>query len=365
MLRCWIGVRKVKSKHNFCCYRSSLDPDTVSKSGSSSEGSIPDFRSWDQTTRLIQRQDSEEVESETSVEQTDWRNSLSADELASLSSKEAKRQDVINELFNTERSHVMNMKTLERVFRTPLLDSGLMPQDVVDRLFPNLDEVIQIHSSYNSAMRSLKRGGFPIMEVGEMLSDMFLGTFGDRLISAGAEFTKNQEATLAELKKIRARDSRIETKLVELELDPGCRRLQLHDMLAWEHQRLVKYPLLLAEIVKHSDPANPELDLIKEVTVRTREILDSIDKEVAHAQNIRKLEDLQRVLDTSGLEKLGQDNPVCVEYRNIDLTKLRLIHDGQLTLNLGGENKRVKNIELQVLLLEDCVMFLQVLLFLF
>ena len=44
------------------------------------------------------------------------------------------------------------------------------------------------------------------------------------------------------------------------------------------------------------------------------------------------------------------------------MTKLRLIHDGQLTLNLGGENKRVKNIELQVLLLEDCVMFLQVLL---
>lgn len=295
----------------------------MSKSGSSSEGSISDFRTWDPTpstpalapSRLIQRQDSEDIESETSVEQTDWRNSLSADELASLSSKEAKRQDVINELFNTERSHVMNMKTLERVFRTPLLDSGLMPQDVVERLFPNLDEVIQIHSSYNSAMRSLKRGGFPIMEIGEMLSDMFLGTYGDRLISAGAEFTKNQEATLSELKKIRARDSRIEAKLVELELDPGCRRLQLHDMLAWEHQRLVKYPLLLEQIVKHSDAANPELDLIKEVTVRTREILDNIDKEVAHAQNIRKLEEMQRVLDTSGLEKLGQDNPVCLEYR--------------------------------------------------
>ena len=37
----------------------------------------------------------------------------------------------------------------------------------------------------------------------------------------------------------------------------------------------------------------------------------------------------------------------------------RLIYDGLLTLNLGGENKRVKNIELHVLLLEECVMFLQ------
>ena len=177
------------------------------------------------------------------------------------------------------------------------------------------------------------RGGFPIMEVGELLSDMFLGSYGDRLISVGAEFTKNQEFTLAELKKIRQRDSRIEAKLQELEQDPGCKRLQLHDMLAWEHQRLVKYPLLLEQISKHSDTSDTEMELVKvgtlkfkgsnqqqpvniqEVTVRTREILDSIDKEVAEAQNKRKLEELQRNLDTSGLEKLGQENQVFIDYR--------------------------------------------------
>ena len=54
---------------------------------------------------------------------------------------------------------------------------------------------------------------------------------------------------------------------------------------------------------------------IQEVTVRTREILDSIDKEVAEAQNKRKLEELQRNLDTSGLEKLGQENQVFIDYR--------------------------------------------------
>ena len=101
------------------------------------------------------------------------------------------------------------------------------------------------------------------MEVGELLSDMFLGSYGDRLISVGAEFTKNQEFTLAELKKIRQRDSRIEAKLQELEQDPGCKRLQLHDMLAWEHQRLVKYPLLLEQISKHSDTSDTEMELVK------------------------------------------------------------------------------------------------------
>ena len=72
----------------------------------------------------------------------------------------------------------------------------------------------------------------------------------------------------------------------------------------WEHLNLI--------IVTSSNlqPVN-----IQEVTVRTREILDSIDKEVAEAQNKRKLEELQRNLDTSGLEKLGQENQVFIDYR--------------------------------------------------
>ena len=130
-------------------------------------------------------------------------------------------------------------------------------------------------------------------------------------------------------------------------------------MLAWEHHRLVKYPLLLQQILKYTAEDSPEMEVVKEVLARTKDILNSIDREVAEAQNKKNLEELQRNLDTSGLEKMGTDNPVFMEYRNVDLTKFRLIYDGQLTLNLGGENRRVKNIELYVLLLEDCVMFLQ------
>ena len=42
----------------------------------------------------------------------------------------------------------------------------------------------------------------------------------------------------------------------------------------------------------------------------------------------------------------------------MDLTKHRLIYDGQLTMKLG-ETKRFKTIDLHVLLLEDCIMLLQ------
>ena len=291
----------------------SLDGDSVSGGSSDSE-----FRSWDPSPltprlSLLPRQDSD-VDTD-QVDPPDWRNSLTADQLASMTSRESKRQDVINELFHTEKNHVRNLKVLERVFRLPLLESGLMPKEVVDRLFPNLDEVIQIHSSYNNAMTNLKRGGFPVTDIGDVLRDMFLGSFGERLITEGAEFTKNQKFTLEELKRIRQRDSRVDQKLQELESDSSCRRLKLEDMLAWEHQRLVKYPLLLKEIAKHMEVHDEDYELIKEVEARTKEILENIDKQVAEAQNIRKLEEIQKNLDTSGLEKLGPENQVCVDYR--------------------------------------------------
>ena len=102
--------------------------------------------------------------------------------LADLQPRDLKRQDVINELFHTERSHCRNLRVLEQVFKRPLLDSGLMPKDVIDRLFPNLTEVTSVHSTYNNAMKHLSRDGFPILCVGELLADMFLGSYGDKLI---------------------------------------------------------------------------------------------------------------------------------------------------------------------------------------
>ena len=48
-----------------------------------------------------------------------------------------------------------------------------------------------------------------------------------------------------------------------------------------------------------------------------------------------------------------------LSWRSLDLTQHKLFFDGLLTLNLAGENKRTKQIVLHVLLLEDCIMFLQ------
>ena len=180
----------------------------------------------------------------------DWRHSLSEEALARLSSKELKRQDVINELFHTERSHVRNLKVLDMVFRRPLLETGRMERLLVERLFPGLDEVLAVHQRYNNAMKArVKSGGFPVGDICDILSDMFLGESGDQLMTVSGQFTKCQSSTIEELKRVRARDPKLDQFLSELERRPACRRLQLQSILPCEHQRLVKYPLLLEQVL--------------------------------------------------------------------------------------------------------------------
>ncbi len=168
----------------------------------------------------------------------------------------------------------------------------------------------------------------------------FEGANGDQLIEVGATFTKHQKFTIEELKERRRRDGRLNAFLTEQERRPECRRQELQGILAVEHMRLVKYPLLLEQLAKQSAPppstedgaaaaaadtadtaaaADGNEDEIESVVVkrcvdRSREILECIDRQVAEAQNEQKLSEIQKYLDTSGLEKMP-DSTICAEYR--------------------------------------------------
>ena len=81
----------------------------------------------------------------------------------------------------------------------------------------------------------------------------FDGANGDRLIQVGSEFTKNQKYTLEELKQHRSSDHKLHAFLNQQEGMKECRKLQLQAMLPAEHQRLVKYPLMLEQLAKQCD----------------------------------------------------------------------------------------------------------------
>merc|ERR1719310_1767758 len=103
------------------------------------------------------------------------------------------------------------------------------------------------------------------MRSSDILIDMFLGSNGDRLVQVCGEFSKNQNITIEELKRIRNREAKLEQFLSDIERNPACRRLQLQSILPCEHQRLVKYPLLLEQIAKHTEKTSENSDELETI----------------------------------------------------------------------------------------------------
>lgn len=78
----------------------------------------------------------------------------------------------VAELLQTERSHVRQLRVLKNVFQTPLEISNLLNIDQLNLLFPNLNEMLELHSSFSQALKSLCKDNPLVGDVGETLLNM-------------------------------------------------------------------------------------------------------------------------------------------------------------------------------------------------
>ncbi|XP_018356038.1 PREDICTED: rho guanine nucleotide exchange factor 12 isoform X4 [Trachymyrmex septentrionalis] len=293
----------------------------------------------------------------------DWSQAVTEDVLAQLSNSEKKRQDVINELFHTERSHVRALKVLSHVFHKPLLESQVLPLDQIQLLFSNLDEMLMIHSHFNQAMKRKKKENPCVSDVGELLLEMFDGEAGEIFEKAASTYCAKQQVALDALRDRRRKDSKLNAFLNDVEANPLCRRLQLKDHILTGMLRLTKYPLLFENLAKYT-PNNNEKEkaAILRSLERSKEILSRVNQAVKEAEDHQRLTEIQRTIDRSAFDKF--DHPTVQEFKNLDITKRKLIYEGPLQWRRTEPNRSIPNrsvpkpVDLHVVLLDDTIFFL-------
>ncbi|KAG8222211.1 hypothetical protein J437_LFUL001303 [Ladona fulva] len=291
----------------------------------------------------------------------DWTKAVPEEVLQRLTPREKKRQDVINELFHTERSHVRNLKVLDCVFYRPMLEQGILPSEQIQLLFANLDEMLEIHSQFNSAMKAKRRENPIVERVGDILLNMLDGPCGENFERAAAKFCARQQIALESLKETRRNNARLNSFLTDAEMKPVCRRLQLKDIIPTGMLRLTKYPLLFESLAKYTDDdgktegssMGKERSQILRALERSKRILDSVNQAVREAEDQHRLQVIQQRLEKNHFEKA--DHPMSSEFKNLDLTKYQLIYEGALTWRAGN---RSKTVDLHVVLLEEIVILL-------
>lgn len=282
-----------------------------------------------------------------------WQHTVGKDVVASLSQREIERQEVINELMVTESSHLRTLRVLDLIFYQRMRKESLLPREELVRLFPNLPELIEIHNSWCEAMRKLREEGPIIRDIGDLMLARFDGPAREELQQVAAQFCSSQSIALELIKTRQRKESRFQLFMQEAESHPQCRRLQLRDLIISEMQRLTKYPLLLENIIKHTEGGSSEHEKLCRARDQCREILKYVNEAVKQTENQHRLEGYQKRLDTTSLERAS--NPLAAEFKSLDLTTRRMIHEGPLTWRISKD----KTLDLHVLLLEDLLVLLQ------
>uniref|UniRef100_A0A673XBA3 Rho guanine nucleotide exchange factor 12 n=1 Tax=Salmo trutta TaxID=8032 RepID=A0A673XBA3_SALTR len=283
-----------------------------------------------------------------------WQTLVSREVLAGLTPQEIKRQEVINELFYTERAHLRMLKVLDNVFYQKLTRDSILPPGDIKHIFTNLEEIVQLHVSITEQVTVIRKKNET--SVIDLIGDDLLAWFSDgeeeKIKRAVGTFCSNQPFALELIKTRQKKDQRFTSFMQEAESNRLCRRLQLKDIIPVEMQRLTKYPLLLESIAKYTEDA-AERDKVKRAGECCRKILNYVNQTVKEAENKQRLEDYQRRLDLSSLKQ--SENPMISEFKSLDLTKRKMVHEGPLSWKVNKD----KTIELYTLLLEDILVLLQ------
>ncbi|XP_064433403.1 rho guanine nucleotide exchange factor 12 isoform X8 [Mirounga angustirostris] len=275
-------------------------------------GTPKPFRKFDSIAFGESQSEDEQFENDLETDPPNWQQLVSREVLLGLKPSEIKRQEVINELFYTERAHVRTLKVLDQVFYQRVSREGILSPSELRKIFSNLEDILQLHIGLNEQMKAVRKRN----------ETSVIDQIGEDLLTWDAES------------------------------NPLCRRLQLKDIIPTQMQRLTKYPLLLDNIAKYTEWPM-EREKVKKAADHCRQILNYVNQAVKEAENKQRLEDYQRRLDTSNL-KLSE-YPNVEELRNLDLTKRKMIHEGPLVWKVN----RDKTIDLYTLLLEDILVLLQ------
>ncbi|XP_046852424.1 rho guanine nucleotide exchange factor 11-like isoform X2 [Xenia sp. Carnegie-2017] len=301
----------------------------------------------------IESDDEEDSDLEIPTEIPNLKDVIDAKLYKTLNSKSRKRLEIINELVYTERTHVRTLKVLHKVFYKPWLKAKIEYETVGKLLFPNLEELIKIHKSLVQAMLDKRGEDGYVNEIGDVLLNRFDDQPGEEAKEAFAKFCQGQNNALELIKAKQKEKRKLDEFIQQCESNPLCRKLALQGIISSSYQRLTKYPLFLDSLLKATPSSNSDHPRLVKAIKICKQILEYVNQAVKDYEDQQHLAELSKKIDKSPLEK--SNHKAAEEFKNLDLTKHKLLFDGPLTWRMSQS----KYIDLHAILLEDLLVLLQ------
>jgi hypothetical protein len=235
-------------------------------------------------------------------EQKLWINTVSQEIADSVGDREKKRQEVISEIMYTERDFVKDLEYLRDFWVLPLRSSNpaaLSPipesrrERIVRTIFSNIVDPPSIHgvsSRFADALTERQRKHPVVQYVGDIFLE-FVPQFEPFIV-----YGSNQLAGKFEFENERSLNPYFSKFVDETERRKESRKLELNGYLTKPTTRLARYPLLLENVLKYTDPASQDKEDIPKAMKMIRELLTRVNAESGRAENRFNLKRLHEQL---------------------------------------------------------------------
>lgn len=235
-------------------------------------------------------------------EQKLWINTVSQEVADSVSEREKKRQEVISEIMYTERDFVKDLEYLRDFWIIPLRSTNPaapspIPESrkerIVKTIFSNIIDPPSIHGVSSRFAESLteRQRKQPVVQC---VGDIFLQYVPqfEPFITYGS----NQLAGKFEFENERSLNPYFSKFVDETERRKESRKLELNGYLTKPTTRLARYPLLLDNVLKYTEPGNQDKEDVPKAMKMIRDLLSRVNAESGKAENRFNLKRLHEQL---------------------------------------------------------------------
>ncbi|XP_064607834.1 A-kinase anchor protein 13-like isoform X2 [Liolophura sinensis] len=315
--------------------------DTLSVSMESLEEGTSQVTDFDDDPELMLTQEEPEA----------WSVTVDKKTLKKMHAKDIKRQDTIWELIQTELNYCRSLKILQMMFSRGMLTELHMSQETVDKLFPNLDDLIDMHMTFLRSLRQLQshHADKSIDEIGPTLVKQFSDEMGSGMKAAYGRFCSLKEKSVQLYKDFLKNDRKFQNFIKRCNMNILCQRREIPGFLLHISLRITKYPILIESILKTTKDKR-DRESLSQALFLSKALLEDVDAQIdAYQREQRLLEIYNKLEGKSTVYFKGK------RFKKSDILSRKLIHEGVIS----WKNARAKLVDVIAVVLSDVIIFLQ------
>ncbi|XP_055479405.1 A-kinase anchor protein 13 isoform X3 [Psammomys obesus] len=293
------------------------------------------------------------------LEAESWSRTVDSKFLKQQKKDVVKRQEVIYELMQTELHHIRTLKIMSDVYSRGMMTDLLFEQQMVEKLFPCLAELISIHSQFFQRILERKKESlvdkseknFLVKRIGDVLVNQFSGENAERLKKTYGKFCGQHNQSVNYFKDLYTKDKRFQAFVKKKMSSSVVRRLGIPECILLVTQRITKYPVLFQRILQCTKDNEVEQEDLTQSLSLVKDVIGAVDSKVASYEKKVRLGEIYTKTDSKSIMRMKSGQMFAKE----DLKRKKLVRDGSVFLK--STTGRLK--EVQAVLLTDILVFLQ------